>query len=177
MTAHSGIRRQTCASYRSRWPWCCCGQNQDARNIMLFILCCGAKQSFNYHTAQVKGWRAYTAAVANLFDPAESRADLISIRPVDDQTIEMRWRLEGVLKLPGRPRIKPYTGATRCATLQRSMPAQLCSDECTQVPLVAGTISVAIVWFSHMSRPGTLVHLMRLHPAFSRGSERRQRRQ
>ena len=64
---------------------------------------------------QVQGWRAYTAAVANLFDPADSHADLISIRPTDDHTIEMRWRLEGVLKLPGRPRIKPYTGTTRCA--------------------------------------------------------------
>ena len=68
---------------------------------------------------QVKGWRAYTAAVANLFDPAESHADMISIRPVDDDTLEMRWRLEGVLKLPGRPRIKPYTGTTRYTMQQR----------------------------------------------------------
>ena len=87
---------------------------------------------------QVKGWRAYTAAVANLFDPAESRADLISIRPVDDRTIEMRWRLEGVLKLPGRPRIKPYTGTTRCSVLQRSPNCTRAATSVLMLPMVAG---------------------------------------
>ena len=56
----------------------------------------------------------YTAAVAALFDPATSRADLISISedPSDD-VITLRWRLEGRLKLLGGLPIKPYTGALR----------------------------------------------------------------
>ena len=63
----------------------------------------------------MKGLRKYTAAVAQLFDAAESKAELISMRALDDRSLELRWRLEGVLQLPGRPRIKPYTGTTRSA--------------------------------------------------------------
>lgn len=65
-------------------------------------------------TTRVQGVEKYTAAVAALFDPAESRADLISIRedPKDD-VIVLRWRLEGKLNLLGGLPIKPYTGTTR----------------------------------------------------------------
>ena len=66
---------------------------------------------------QVKGWRPYTAAVAQLFDPAESKAELISLRAVGEHSLELRWRLEAVLRLPGRPQIKPYTGTTRSAAI------------------------------------------------------------
>lgn len=37
--------------------------------------------------------------------------DLIDIRVVDGM-IRAEWRLEGALKLPWRPRIKPFTGVT-----------------------------------------------------------------
>ncbi len=102
-------------------------------------MCCGFVLIDSMPIVQVKGWRAYTAAVANLFDPAVSRADLISIRPVDDRTIEMRWRLEGVLKLPGRPRIKPYTGTTRCSVSQHYTALRRCSYVCAHGALIAGT--------------------------------------
>mmetsp|Transcript_27624 Transcript_27624/g.88559 ORF Transcript_27624/g.88559 Transcript_27624/m.88559 type:complete len:143 (+) Transcript_27624:438-866(+) len=55
---------------------------------------------------------ADTAAVASLFDAAESRADLISIEIVDEAHIKLRWRLEGVLRIPVKAPIKPYTGTT-----------------------------------------------------------------
>jgi len=56
--------------------------------------------------------------VAALFDPAASRADLISIQqqPGED-AIELRWRLEGKLNFFGGLPIKPYTGAWRPETL------------------------------------------------------------
>lgn len=62
--------------------------------------------------AQVSGWRPYSKAVASLFDSQQSRADLLSIETVNDHTIQLKWRLEGALNLPGKPRIKPYTGTT-----------------------------------------------------------------
>lgn len=37
---------------------------------------------------------------------------MISIRDLDANSVELKWRLEGVLSLPGRPRIKAYTGTT-----------------------------------------------------------------
>ncbi len=32
---------------------------------------------------------------------------------VDDHTIEMRWRFDAGTNLPGKPRLKPYTGSTK----------------------------------------------------------------
>jgi hypothetical protein len=43
----------------------------------------------------------YTTAVAALFDPATSRADLISLEVQDPHTLKLRWRLEGKLQLGG----------------------------------------------------------------------------
>eukprot|EP00232_Nephroselmis_pyriformis_P023571 CAMPEP_0182873222 /NCGR_PEP_ID=MMETSP0034_2-20130328/12196_1 /TAXON_ID=156128 /ORGANISM="Nephroselmis pyriformis, Strain CCMP717" /LENGTH=227 /DNA_ID=CAMNT_0025005857 /DNA_START=14 /DNA_END=693 /DNA_ORIENTATION=+ len=63
-------------------------------------------------TTNVKSVAKYTAAVASLFDAAESRADLISIEIVDEAHIKLRWRLEGVLRIPVKAPIKPYTGTT-----------------------------------------------------------------
>ncbi|KAI8474812.1 MAG: hypothetical protein J3K34DRAFT_406682, partial [Monoraphidium minutum] len=65
-------------------------------------------------TTRVQGVTKYTTAVAALFDPATSRADLISLAegPGGDE-ITLRWRLEGSLKLLGGRPIKPYTGTTR----------------------------------------------------------------
>jgi Uncharacterized conserved protein (DUF2358) len=53
-------------------------------------------------TTNVKGVERYTQAVAALFDPSSSRADLISSEVVDDSTIRLRWRLEGRLKIGER---------------------------------------------------------------------------
>lgn len=61
------------------------------------------------------GVKKYSEAVANLFDAATSRADLISIEVQDRRTVRLRWRLEGTLKL-GNLRIKPYTGTTVYST-------------------------------------------------------------
>jgi hypothetical protein len=44
----------------------------------------------------------YTSAVKALFDPAASKADLISIAVTDPHSITLRWRLEGKLQL-GEP--------------------------------------------------------------------------
>jgi hypothetical protein len=53
----------------------------------------------------------YVRALQVLFDPATSRADLISIAVTGPNTVDLRWRLEGSLKLGGL-KIKPYTGTT-----------------------------------------------------------------
>ncbi|GBF97357.1 hypothetical protein Rsub_11004 [Raphidocelis subcapitata] len=68
---------------------------------------------FKDPTTNVAGVEKYTTAVAALFDPASSRADLISIDAnTGSNTIRLRWRLEGKLKLLGGLPIKPYTGTT-----------------------------------------------------------------
>jgi hypothetical protein len=65
--------------------------------------------------------------VAALFDPASSRADLISIsEDPSEGVITLRWRLEGRLKLLGGLPIKPYTGERGAAlrpSLQRRITA------------------------------------------------------
>eukprot|EP00877_Chromochloris_zofingiensis_P003516 jgi/Chrzof1/13165/Cz07g22130.t1 len=58
------------------------------------------------------GVEPYTRAVATLFDPDNSKAELISITATDPQTVMLRWRLEGKLRLGGLA-IKPYTGTTK----------------------------------------------------------------
>lgn len=63
-------------------------------------------------TTRVKGVKQYSNAVASLFEPAKSKADLISLGVENERTLKLRWRLEGALKVPGSPRIKPYTGTT-----------------------------------------------------------------
>lgn len=66
----------------------------------------------------VEGLRKYLSASTHLFNHAASRCDLIAIATVDPikQDEERRmlvvWRIEGVLSLPWRPRIKPYMGCT-----------------------------------------------------------------
>jgi hypothetical protein len=41
----------------------------------------------------------YTTAVAALFDPAASRADLLDSSVTGPNSITLRWRLEGRLKI------------------------------------------------------------------------------
>ncbi|KAG2488803.1 hypothetical protein HYH03_012603 [Edaphochlamys debaryana] len=62
-------------------------------------------------TTTVTGVDRYLAALQALFDPATSRADLISLEATGPRTLLLRWRLEGKLKIGGLA-IKPYTGST-----------------------------------------------------------------
>lgn len=66
---------------------------------------------FKDPTVTVTGVEPYAKAIATLFDPAASRADLISIRAEGPSSVVLRWRLEGALQLGGL-KIKPYTGTT-----------------------------------------------------------------
>ena len=63
-------------------------------------------------TTRVKGVKQYSSAVASLFERSKSKADLISLGIENERTLKLRWRLEGALKIPGSPKIKPYTGTT-----------------------------------------------------------------
>lgn len=69
---------------------------------------------FTDPTIKVTGWKFYTDAVKTLFDADQSKADLISLEVLDGGDLQLKWRLEGVIKpWPGHPSIKPYTGVTR----------------------------------------------------------------
>lgn len=70
---------------------------------------------FTDPTVNVKGVDPYMEAVAQLFDPAASRADLISLDIEDDHTLKLKWRLAGKLQL-GDLSFKPYTGTTLYVT-------------------------------------------------------------
>jgi hypothetical protein len=88
----------------------------------------------------VKGLRKYLGAASHLFDASKSFATLMDVNIVqmemvshdndfDDcydnnhndyknkkrtkQAIEVKWRIEGVLMLPWRPKVKPWSGWTR----------------------------------------------------------------
>jgi hypothetical protein len=45
------------------------------------------------------GVEKYTTAVAALFDPTVSRADLLSSSVAGPNSINLKWRLEGKLKI------------------------------------------------------------------------------
>jgi len=60
----------------------------------------------------VRSLQRYSDALRGLFDPATSRYELLRLTPTGPRTFTASWRLEGALRLPGRPRIKPYLGTT-----------------------------------------------------------------
>ncbi len=80
--------------------------------------------SFKDPTTNVKGVRSYTTAVAKLFDPARSQADLISLKIVGPDTLILKWRLAATLNVPGSPAIKPYTGTTKYVTNKAGLVCQ-----------------------------------------------------
>lgn len=60
----------------------------------------------------VRGLRKYLNAASQLFDHASSTAKLLSLEIVNQNTIEARWEIEGVLHLPWHPRLPAWTGST-----------------------------------------------------------------
>jgi len=67
----------------------------------------------------VRGLRKYLAAASQLFHPKDSYAQLLSLCIVGDTDgkfgkglIEATWKLGGVLNLPWKPVVKPWTGRT-----------------------------------------------------------------
>lgn len=71
---------------------------------------------FKDPTTNVKGVRPYTTAVSKLFDPAKSKAELVSLKVSGPNSLTLRWRLAATLNVPGSPAIKPYTGTTKYVT-------------------------------------------------------------
>jgi len=73
----------------------------------------------------VRGLRKYLSAASNLFDAKHSRATLLSLETIQEATanvgtgagaggiIEVTWEISGVLMLPWRPKVKPWSGWTR----------------------------------------------------------------
>ena len=69
----------------------------------------------------VRGLRKYLGAASNLFDSANSYATLTDVRIVKDddlfrnskETVQVCWELKGVLMLPWRPKLKPFSGWTK----------------------------------------------------------------
>ena len=59
----------------------------------------------------IKGLRKYVGVAAHLFDVEQSRATLKSLDIVDN-TLVARWQLRGILKLPWRPHLPTFSGAT-----------------------------------------------------------------
>ncbi|KAJ8613897.1 hypothetical protein CTAYLR_008684 [Chrysophaeum taylorii] len=59
----------------------------------------------------VRGPEKFADALSGLFDH-RSKCDLLSLEAGDNLTITALWRLEGVLRLPWRPSVKPFLGQT-----------------------------------------------------------------
>jgi len=65
----------------------------------------------------VHGLRKYLSAASKLFHHKQSFADLLDLQIIKDNEKNERmivayWRIGGVIMLPWKPRIKPYTGKT-----------------------------------------------------------------
>lgn len=92
--------------------------------LIVFIL----TQIDSFYTgtlAHRRGLRKYLNAASNLFDAKHSRATLLSLETIQEATanaengvgaggiIEVTWEISGVLMLPWRPKVKPWSGWTR----------------------------------------------------------------
>lgn len=64
----------------------------------------------------VKGLRKYLNAASQLFDRSKSRAELLSLDTTLDAdgnaVVVVRWRMNGVLRLPWKPTLPEWTGST-----------------------------------------------------------------
>jgi len=61
----------------------------------------------------VRSLQRYSDALKGLFAPTLSRIELVSMEALPGgRSFVAHWRLSGALKLPWRPEIKPYAGAT-----------------------------------------------------------------
>ncbi|CAM9925876.1 unnamed protein product [Discosporangium mesarthrocarpum] len=68
---------------------------------------------FTDPTTRVTSVQKYTDAVKLLFDPENSKSELLSLIVEDDRHLLAEWRLQGYLKFPWHPFVAPYTGTTR----------------------------------------------------------------
>lgn len=59
----------------------------------------------------VRGLRKFRGAASQLFDRSKSRAELLSFE-VDGDVVVAHWRMNGVLRLPFRPRMPEVIGTT-----------------------------------------------------------------
>lgn len=59
----------------------------------------------------VRGLRKYLSASSNLFDQGKSRAELLSLE-IKNGVIVAQWRMNGMLRLPWRPRLPEVVGTT-----------------------------------------------------------------
>ncbi|KAJ1449479.1 hypothetical protein M885DRAFT_535450 [Pelagophyceae sp. CCMP2097] len=65
----------------------------------------------------VRSTRAFASALRGLFFAPQSKIELLDIRlGFEENTVVAEWRLEGRLKLPWRPLIKPFVGRTTFTT-------------------------------------------------------------
>lgn len=62
---------------------------------------------FKDPSVEVFGIEEYALGVSRLFDPS-TVMDIVETRITGEREIEMKWRLEAVLRLPFKPKIKPY---------------------------------------------------------------------
>ena len=60
----------------------------------------------------MRSLQRYSDALKGLFDPKLSSIELLALEPRGERRFVAHWRLRGALKLPWRPRIPEYTGAT-----------------------------------------------------------------
>jgi hypothetical protein len=60
----------------------------------------------------VRGLRKFLNAASNLFEYKESYAELTSLQIESPKLLVAKWRMEGVLRLPWRPVLPEWTGAT-----------------------------------------------------------------
>ena len=60
----------------------------------------------------VRGLRKYLTAASQLFDQGKSESELLEMIVVDDHTLQAKWRMNGVLRLPWKPKLPNWTGTT-----------------------------------------------------------------
>jgi hypothetical protein len=102
----------------------------------------------------VRGLKKYLSAASHLFEYKTSRADLL--RPLvidkDCNTIKAYWRIEGVLNLPWKPRVKPWTGTTTYF-IDQSLGLIDCHQETWDISVLDAFFSTLFPWYGSDPAP------------------------
>ena len=104
----------------------------------------------------VRSLARYSDALKGLFDPELSSIELVHMCPDGERSFVAHWRLSGALKLPWRPQIKPYAGATRYELNEAGLIAS--HTETWSIPVVDAFASMVLPGYGAPPAPSVERH-------------------
>lgn len=102
-------------------------------------------------SVDVRGVQQYAEGVARLFDGKNSRIDIVSAAVIGTNQIEIVWRLEATMRLPFKPKIKPYLVTTIYTVDEDSLIVR--QEETFSIPGWEVVVSMFAPWIGSPPEP------------------------